>query len=634
MGRLRPGCPRGEIDLELRGVLTLAAVSVSAAAGPHHEAVDVRILADDFRHAPRGRAHLVKRGALRGADVDVHRVVVLIGDEPFRHDVVHVHGHCEDGDEHHDHAEPVAEDDGEAPAVALEQRVERPVHQPGEALLAVHDAEKPAAQHRRQRDGDDARNQDGRGNGDRELAEQAPENPAHEQNRDEHHGQRRRHRENREPDLLRSLERRFERPLAVLDVSDDVLEHHDGVVDHEADREDERHHRQVVEAEPQHLHDRERAENRERKRQRRNERRRAVVQEQEDHRDDQEQRDEHRPLDVGERSADGPGPVAPDGHVDRRRQLRLEGGQQPADRIRHFDRVDAWLPLNLHVDRALAAVARIEPRRVHRVFDAVQHVGDLLEADGYALAVRHDDRLELIGVVQLPAGFDVERLARTVELAGRQIHVPVLQRLIDFVDPDLLSAQLVGIHLHAHGVLRRAPHAHLRDAVHHGDARSNHRLRIVVQDRHRNGVRHQAELHDALVGGILFAKRRRRRHAGRQERKHLGDRRLDVDGGAVHRAGEIELESHLTAAGSARGYHRIDPGDGRQLPLERTGNRRRHRGGIAARQSGLDLNCRKIDRRQIAHRQRLVSDDAEERNGGHQQAGGDGTLDEDLGEIH
>ena len=82
--------------------------------------------------------------------------------------------------------------------------------------------------------------------------------------------------------------------FAVLHVPHDVLEHHDRVVDDEADREDERHHRQVVQAEVQHLHDGERAEDRERQRQRRNERGRAVVQEQVDHADDEDQRHQHR----------------------------------------------------------------------------------------------------------------------------------------------------------------------------------------------------------------------------------------------------------------------------------------------------------------------------------------------------
>ena len=53
---------------------------------------------------------------------------------------------------------------------------------------------------------------------------------------------------NREADLLRALQRRLERRLARFHVAHGVLEHHDRVVHDEADGEDQRHHRQVVEA--------------------------------------------------------------------------------------------------------------------------------------------------------------------------------------------------------------------------------------------------------------------------------------------------------------------------------------------------------------------------------------------------
>ena len=58
-------------------------------------------------------------------------------------------------------------------------------------------------------------------------------------------------------DLLRPVERRAHRRLAHLHVPDDVLEHHDRVVDDEADRQDERHQRQVVEAVAEQVHHRE-----------------------------------------------------------------------------------------------------------------------------------------------------------------------------------------------------------------------------------------------------------------------------------------------------------------------------------------------------------------------------------------
>ena len=69
------------------------------------------------------------------------------------------------------------------------------------------------------------------------------------------------------PISLEPIERRLERLLAHLHVPEDVLQHHDGVVHDEADREDQRHHRQVVEAVVQQVHDGERADDRERQRQ-------------------------------------------------------------------------------------------------------------------------------------------------------------------------------------------------------------------------------------------------------------------------------------------------------------------------------------------------------------------------------
>ena len=66
-----------------------------------------------------------------------------------------------------------------------------------------------------------------------------------------------------------------QRRLAHLHVAHDVLEHHDGVVHHEADRQRERHQREVVEAVAEQLHDRERADDRQRQRQARDHRGRA-----------------------------------------------------------------------------------------------------------------------------------------------------------------------------------------------------------------------------------------------------------------------------------------------------------------------------------------------------------------------
>src|ERR1043166_6758194 len=141
-------------------------------------------------------------------------------------------------------------------------------------------------------------------------------------------------------------------------------------------------------------------------------------------------------------------------------------------------------------------LARVEPRRVHVVLDAVEDVRDLIEAHRPSLAVRDDHRLELIGVAQLARRLYVERLMWTVQLSGRQVHVPVLQRLIDFVEPNLLRAQLVRIDLHAHGVLRLSPDLDLRDAVDHREARRDELLGVFVEQRQRRGRRDEAEVQD------------------------------------------------------------------------------------------------------------------------------------------
>ena len=51
------------------------------------------------------------------------------------------------------------------------------------------------------------------------------------------------------------LRGRLRRALAALEVPVDVLDHHDGVVDQHADRERQREHRHVVEAEAEPLHE-------------------------------------------------------------------------------------------------------------------------------------------------------------------------------------------------------------------------------------------------------------------------------------------------------------------------------------------------------------------------------------------
>ena len=76
------------------------------------------------------------------------------------------------------------------------------------------------------------------------------------------------------------------------------------------------------------------------------------------------------------------------------------------------------------------------------------------------------------------------------------------------------------------------------------------------------------------------------------------------------------------------------PGDVRELVLERRRDGRRHGLGAGAGQARGDQERGEVDVRQIADRQRAVRHQAEQRDGGHQQAGGDGTAYECFGDVH
>src|SRR5206468_1257224 len=115
--------------------------------------------------------------------------------------------------------------------------------------------------------------------------------------------------------------------------------------------------------------------------------------------------------------------------------------QELTVRVGDFDGVRARLPHDLQHDRALdsrltARVFVVEPVAVEHVFDTVDDIGDLLETDRRTPAVGDHYRPERGGVHQLPSVLDVVGRRRSDQLPGRQVDVPVRQRLIDLVDAD------------------------------------------------------------------------------------------------------------------------------------------------------------------------------------------------------
>ncbi|MNI18405.1 hypothetical protein D3C73_718120 [compost metagenome] len=115
-------------------------------------------------------------------------------------------------------------------------------------------AEEAAAQRRGQRQRNDHRHHDRRHQGHGELAEERAHHAAGEQQRDEHRHQRGGDRYDGEADFARTGEGRLHPRHALVEVAHDVLDHHDRVVDHEADRDHQRQQAQVVQGEAHHVH--------------------------------------------------------------------------------------------------------------------------------------------------------------------------------------------------------------------------------------------------------------------------------------------------------------------------------------------------------------------------------------------
>ncbi len=316
--------------------------------------------------------------------------------------------------------------------------------------------------------------------------------------------------------------------------------------------------------------------------------------------------------------------------MDCRRNFLAERRQQLFDVVHHFDGIGAGLALDGENDGALVVV----PGGHLVVIYAVDDVAEFFQADRGAVAPGDDDGAVGGGVGERAARLDSERLFIAIQAAGGQIGVTGRDGALYFVDPNAADGELVGVHLHAHGVLLHAEHLHARDAAHHGDALRQQGVGVLVDGVHgqRGGI--EREVENGLLGGVDLAVRRRARHAGRQVSAGAGDGGLYILRGGVDLAVQGELHGDRRTAEGVGGVHRLYAGDGGELALQRRGHGGRHGFGTGAGQRGRHLNGGVIHARQRRHRQLSESDGAEEQNGEADERGHDGPLDEEAREVH
>ena len=168
------------------------------------------------------------------------------------------------------------------PAEHAVEPVEEPLQGPAALLLGP---QQQGGQRGRKRQRVEGGDDHGDGDGDRELLVEPSGDARDEGGRDEHRGQDDGDGHDRAGDLLHAFEGGLLGREAVLDVVLHDLDHHDGVVHHQADGQHQAEQREGVDGEAKEREQGERADQRDRHRQQRNERRAPALQEEEHHQD-------------------------------------------------------------------------------------------------------------------------------------------------------------------------------------------------------------------------------------------------------------------------------------------------------------------------------------------------------------
>ena len=295
---------------------------------------------------------------------DADDVTVFGGDEALRYDLEEIDRGDQDQQREHQDEEFVAQHEAQAALVETDKPEVLSLRGLIEAAMMdeVLFAEKTAAEHRGQGQADQAADQDRDADGHREFAEQPAENAAEKEQRDEDGGQREGHRDDGETDLARPVEGGLHAALAHLQMPDDILQHDDGVVDDETDRQGQRHQRDVVDGVVEQVHDREGAEDRHRQGQAGDDGGREVADEEKDHQHHQDQGQQQGEPDIVDRGLDRLAGIAQQGYLYRLRQRVPEGREQRFHPFRDLQRVTAGLFLDGQKDRMRALAWRCTSR--------------------------------------------------------------------------------------------------------------------------------------------------------------------------------------------------------------------------------------------------------------------------------
>ena len=256
--------------------------------------------------------------------------------------------------------------------------------------------------------------------------------------------------------------------------------------------------------------------------------------------------------------------------------------QQAADPIHRLDNVGARRPEDDHHHRGLAVHQAFGAHVLHRI----HHVAQIFELHRRPVAEGDDQVPIRRGFEQLIVGPDLPAGGCIRQLSLGAVGIGAGQHTAHIFQTDAVLVHHRGVQLHPDRGQRAAPHEDRADSIHLGELLRQNGGAGVVHLGPVGRVGGQGQDQDRGVGRIDLAIGREAGQIGGQITLRRVDGGLDVPGGPVDVAAQVELQRDPGRAPVTGRGHLGDPGDASELALQGRGHRGRHGLGLRPGQTG------------------------------------------------
>ena len=340
---------------------------------------------------------LVQGGVGRGIEnAEDHTLVLGRGQLPGRHPE---HGDGEETDHDPDQVDrgPRTQGGVQVAAVQFPEPVKTAVDPAAESPVLPGRAEQARGHHRRQGQGDDSRDTHRAGQGEGEFPEQGAGQTALQADGRVDRGQGDGHGDDRAHQLAGTAQGGLHGGLALAQVTFHVFHHHDGVVHHQANRQDNGEQGEQVDGKAEDLHQEDRADERERNGHHRDEYRAQRAQEQEDDHHHDEQGVAQGLEDLVDGGVDVCGGIVGHPRFHARGQLPVYGRHLGPDPFDHVQGIGVGQGPDAHEDRCFAGKTDLGVIG----FGAEHHPADIPDPDDGIVPAADGDVFEILHRVQV-----------------------------------------------------------------------------------------------------------------------------------------------------------------------------------------------------------------------------------------